>query len=332
MMMSQSLYRYLVQYYDTVKIDVMAPKWSLPLLKHMPEINQIFEIPLNHGTLALDKRYRLGKSLRKETYQQAIVLPNSFKSAIIPFFANIPQRTAWRGEMRYGIINDLRKLDKKAFPLMVQRYAALAFENKKIRDASELPNPLLWPRIMVSNEDKELALKTFFLKNPYPLIGFCPGAEFSLAKCWPDYHYATLAKKLIHCGYQIALFGSIKNRATGKEIRFSLTEDIQKYCHNLMGTTSLEEVISLIAACHAVVSNDSGLMHIASALSRPLVALYGPTSPNFTPPLSHQARVIRPVRGYHKIRQGNKKKDYHQSLIAIKPDQVFRTLSSLLVS
>ncbi len=137
MMMSQSLYRTLKAEYPSAEIDVMAPAWCRPLLARMPEVNQALAMPLGHGALALGERRRLGHALRANGYDRAYVLPNSFKSALVPFFANVPQRTGWRGEMRYGLLNDLRVLDKAAFPLMVQRYVALAYDKQRIQRAED---------------------------------------------------------------------------------------------------------------------------------------------------------------------------------------------------
>ncbi|MCG8708341.1 ADP-heptose--LPS heptosyltransferase RfaF [Brenneria sp. 4F2] len=330
MMMSHSLYRTLKAEHPEATIDVMAPAWCRPLLARMPEINQALAMPLGHGALALGERRRLGISLRAAHYDRAYVLPNSFKSALVPFFAAIPQRTGWRGEMRYGVLNDVRVLDKAAFPLMVQRYVALAYERERIHSAKDLPQPILWPQLQVSNEEIAEMTTSFKLNSRRPVIGFCPGAEFGPAKRWPHYHYAALANRLIERGYQVALFGSANDRTAGDDIRSALPEKLQQYCANLAGQTSLEQAVVLIAACHAVVSNDSGLMHVAAALNRPLIALYGPSSPDFTPPLSHQAEVIRLITGYHRVRKGDAEQGYHQSLIDIQPEQVLSALEKHL--
>ncbi|MWN05444.1 ADP-heptose--LPS heptosyltransferase RfaF [Gilliamella sp. Pas-s95] len=329
MMMSQSLYRTLKQLDSNNQIDVLAPAWCRALLNKMPEVNQAIAMPLGHGEFALAKRHEIGKSLRDNHYDQAIVLPNSFKSALIPFFAKISKRTGWKGEMRYGLLNDIRKLDKQAFPLMVERYVALAYPKNQIHSASDLPQPLLWPKLNVEQDEITQSLSTFTIAQDKPLIGFCPGAEFGPAKRWPDYHYAALADMLVQQHAKIIIFGSVKDRNVGEQIIAKMTHGDQ--CINLAGQTQLEQAVSLIAACKAIVTNDSGLMHVAAALDRPLVALYGPSSPDFTPPLSNKAEVIRLITGYQRVRQGDAEQGYHQSLIDIKPDNVFETLMKLIM-
>ncbi|EKY3198607.1 ADP-heptose--LPS heptosyltransferase RfaF [Cronobacter turicensis] len=332
MMMSQSLYRTLRARYPQAVIDVMAPAWCRPLLSRMPEVNEAIPMPLGHGALGLGERRRLGHSLRERRYDRAYVLPNSFKSALVPFFARIPHRTGWRGEMRYGLLNDIRTLDKQVWPLMVERYVALAYDKGVMQSAKDLPQPLLWPQLLVTDAEKSQTCAQFALSAERPVIGFCPGAEFGPAKRWPHYHYAELAKQLIDEGYQVALFGSAKDHEAGNEILAALSVEQQAWCRNLAGETQLEQAVVLIAACKAVVTNDSGLMHVAAALDRPLVALYGPSSPDFTPPLSHKAKVIRLITGYHKVRKGDAAEGYHQSLIDITPARVLETLNELLLN
>ncbi|KAA8997296.1 ADP-heptose--LPS heptosyltransferase RfaF [Affinibrenneria salicis] len=330
MMMSHSLYRTLKAEYPQAAIDVMAPAWCRPLLARMPEVNEALAMPLGHGALELGERRRLGVALRDNHYDRALTLPNSFKSALVPFFARVPVRTGWRGEMRYGLLNDLRTLDKAAFPLMVERYVALAYDRGRIPRAADLPQPLLWPQLRVEAEEIASALATFDLSDDRPMIGFCPGAEFGPAKRWPHYHYAALADQLIARGYRVLLFGSASDRQAGDDIRQALPSTARPDCINLTGQTSLDQAVVVLAACRAVVSNDSGLMHVAAALNRPLVALYGPSSPDFTPPLSHQAQVIRLISGYHRVRKGDAEQGYHQSLIDIQPDAVLSALMRYL--
>lgn len=332
MMMSQSLYRTLKAQWPQATIDVMAPAWCRPLLSRMPEVNQAIAMPLGHGALAIGERRKLGKALRANHYDRAYVLPNSFKSALVPWFAQIKTRTGWLGEMRYGLLNDYRKLDKSAFPLMVERYVALALDKTKVHCAKDLPQPLALPQLVVTEQEKVETAALFNVSAERPVIGFCPGAEFGPAKRWPDYHYAKLAEQLISEGHQILLFGSAKDNEAGEQIIQQLTEVARSHCLNLAGKTALDQAVILLAHCQAIVTNDSGLMHVAAALNRPLVALYGPSSPDFTPPLSDKARIIRLITGYHKVRKGDAEQGYHQSLIDITPQQVYTELESLLAA
>lgn len=332
MMMSHSLYQTLKQQYPHCDIDVMAPDWCKPLLARMPEVRQAITMPLGHGAFALGDRYRLGKALRNQ-YDMAIVLPNSLKSAFIPFFAKIPHRRGWKGESRYMFLNDLRS-NKKDYPMMVQRYAALGYDKGMVPSAEHLVYPI--PYLQVDPTHQATTLEKFnnqtALCQQRPAIGFCPGAEFGPAKRWPHYHYAKLADMLIKQGYAIRLFGSAKDEAVGEQIRQTLPPEKRDFCLNLSGQTSLNEAVDLITDCTAIVTNDSGLMHIAAAVKRPLVALYGPTSPTYTPPLSDQAVIIRLIEGgLIKVRKGKDSEEgYHQSLIDIQPEMVLEKLTELL--
>lgn len=128
MVMAQSLFMTLKQTRNNPLIDVVAPAWSLPLLARMPEVNQGIALPVKHKELGLARRWKLGRSLRRIGYDQAIVVPRSYKAALVPWFARIPRRTGYRGEMRYGTINDMRLLDKAVLFQTVQRYVALGRE------------------------------------------------------------------------------------------------------------------------------------------------------------------------------------------------------------
>lgn len=332
MMMSHSLYQQLKIQYPDCHIDVMAPNWCKPLLSRMPQVRNAIEMPLGHGALGIATRYRLGKTLRHQ-YDMAIILPNSLKSAFIPFFAKIAIRRGWKGESRYILLNDLRT-NKKDYPMMVQCYVALAFEQNAVPKAAEIP--VLTPYLTVDRAQQAATLKTFekqtALLGSRPIIGFCPGAEFGPAKRWPHYHYAKLAEMLIEQGYAVEIFGSAKDEEAGEQIRSALPPEQRAFCLNLAGQTSLNQAVDLIAHCTAVVTNDSGLMHIAAATGRPLVALYGPTSPTYTPPLSDKAVIIRLIEGdLIKVRKSKDSREgYHQSLIDITPQRVMEKLRALL--
>lgn len=332
MMMSHSLYQTLKCQYPHAEIDVLAPDWCKPLLSRMPEVRQALTMPIGHGSFAFVERYKIGKTLRNQ-YDMSIVLPNSFKSALIPLFAQIAVRRGWKGESRYFLLNDLRH-NKQDYPLMVQRYVALGYEKSAVPKAEDLTIPYPYLTLDIKQiEQTKLHFESILADSIHrPAIGFCPGAEFGPAKRYPHYHYAKLAERLIEQGYAIRLFGSAKDAEIGEQIRSALPESLRIYCVNLAGKTSLNQAVDLIGDCAAVVSNDSGLMHIAAALNRPLVALYGPTSPQYTPPLSEKAIIIRLIEGgLIKVRKGKDSEEgYHQSLIDIQPDMVLEKLATLL--
>ena len=287
MVMAQTLFQCLKQRHPDCAIDVLAPDWSRPILERMPEVREALSFPLGHGVLELAMRRRIGKALAGR-YDQAILLPNSMKSALVPFFAGIPLRTGWKGEMRYGLLNDVRKLDKDRYPLMIERFMALAYPV-----GAELPQPYPRPSLQIDPATREAALAHFGLTLDRPVLALCPGAEFGEAKRWPSEHYAKVAEAKIREGWQVWLFGSKKDHPVGEDIRSRLIPGLREEAVNLSGETSLAQAIDLLSCAASVVSNDSGLMHVAAALNRPLVAVYGSTSPQFTPPLAEQVEIIR---------------------------------------
>ncbi|QXG48148.1 lipopolysaccharide heptosyltransferase II [Pseudomonas viridiflava] len=287
MVMAQTLFQCLKQRHPECQIDVLAPEWSRPLLERMPEVRAALSFPLGHGALELATRRRIGKSLAGQ-YDQAILLPNSLKSALVPFFAGIKQRTGWRGEFRYGLLNDVRALDKERYPLMIERFMALAYDKN-----AELPRPYPKPSLQIDSATRDAALAKFGLTLDRPVLALCPGAEFGESKRWPAEHYAQVADARIREGWQVWLFGSQKDHPVGETIRENLIPGLREESVNLSGQTSLAEAIDLLSCADSVVSNDSGLMHVAAALNRPLVAVYGSTSPAFTPPLADEVEVVQ---------------------------------------
>ncbi len=265
------------------ELHVLAPAWSAPLLSRMPEVARTIANPFGHGEFNLAARRRLGRQLTREGYGQAIVLPNSWKSALVPFFAGIRKRTGYTGEARVGLLNDRRPLDKAALPLLAERYAALAEA-----PGAPLPRPLPLPRLTSVPAQQAAARATLGLPTDAVPIVFCPGAEYGPAKRWPARHYAELARRLAAPASPVWLVGSAKDAPVGDEIAGLA----QGAAMNLCGRTDLAQAIDVIASARLVVSNDSGLMHVAAALARPLVALFGSSSPAYTPPMSPTARIL----------------------------------------
>ena len=325
MMMAQTLFKLLKLRNPQVQIDVLASGWTRQLIACMPEVNQVIDMPLGHGKFGFGERRRLGQSLADKGYQQAIALPNSLKSAFIPFFAKIPLRTGWRGEWRYGLLNDVRVLDKKRYPLMVQRYAALALP-KDAAPLQEFP----FPELQVNTAPRAQLLTKFALQLDRPLLILCPGAEYGPAKRWPEHYFAEIADKKIRAGWQVWLMGSAKDHPVAESICTLLLDAERSHCYNLAGGTSLGEAIELMSCADLVLSNDSGLMHIAAALQKPLAVIFGSTSPEHTPPLGQQVSIISNKIECSPCFERECPKVHHKCLRELMPQQVMLALDELM--
>ena len=198
MVMAQVLFRYLRGVRPGILIDVLAPDWSAPLLRRMPEVRRAIPMPVGHGELRLAQRWRIGRALRGERYRQAIVLPNSLKSALVPCFAGIRRRTGWRGEMRYGLLNDLRVLDPEALPQMAQRFLALGMPR-----GATLPRHMPGPRLQADPSAAAAVVARLGLETGRDTLALCPGAEFGPAKQWPASYFAQFAADYLERGLSL---------------------------------------------------------------------------------------------------------------------------------
>jgi heptosyltransferase-2 len=269
MLMAQPMLARLREKHAGVRIEILAPPWVAPVARRMAEVDEVIEADLRHGALQLGDRWRLGRDLKKRGYDRAIVLPNTWKSALVPFFAGIPLRGGYVGESRYGILNLLYEM-KTEREAMTLHYARLS---EKPGTEPALPLPL--PALSFNPEAVKKTSTRFGITGPYTVL--CPGAEYGPAKRWP--YFRQLASKL---DSQIVLLGSASDRKEAEQIPG----------RNLAGQTTLDEAIDLISGAAMVVTNDSGLMHVAAATGTPQVALFGSSSPEHTPPLSPAARVV----------------------------------------
>ena len=261
--MAQPLLARLREKDPQAKVDLLAPEWVAPVARRMPEVDEVIAAPFRHGALQLGARWQLGRALKARGYDRAVVLPNTWKSALVPFFAGIPERIGYLGEMRYGLLN---RIYEKRDTSMRDHYARLAQS-----PAADLKQP----RLRVDSREIQAVRTKFGVSGPYAVL--CPGAEYGPAKRWP--YFQDLSSKLPLPALIIGSSGDLEasNGIPGK---------------NLVGRTTLDEAIALIAGAQIVVSNDSGLMHVAAALGRPQVALFGSSSPEHTPPQSPAARVL----------------------------------------
>ena len=263
-------------------VDVLAPRWCAPVYARMRGVRNIIENPIGHRELRLNERRTLAHKLRRSGYARALVLPNSFKSALIPWLARIPRRVGYVREARGVLLTDARRLDAKALPRLVDQFVALAAQPGELVPTPAAP--LLVPDVGNAAE----AIRVLGLSTHRPVAILCPGAEFGPAKRWPAEHFITLARRFIDSGYVVWLIGSPNDRVAADPIAAAIPE-----VRNVCGRTDLGTAIDLLATASIVVSNDSGLMHAAAAVGRPLVALFGSSSPEYTPPLSSLARVAK---------------------------------------
>lgn len=277
--LAQPLLALLRRKHPTARIEVLAAAWSAPLLGRMSEVDAVITNPFRHGDFSFAARRALGHRLASADFSHSYVLPNSWKSALVPYFARIPRRIGYQGESRYLLLNERHRLDPARHPQLAQRYAALA---------GPLPADLPQPRLNSTPEQQQAARKALGLLAAARPVVFCPGAEYGPAKRWPARHFAALARLVATPENPAWLVGSDKDAAVGDEIAAGAGGSAL----NLCGRSTLEQAIDLIASADGVVSNDSGLMHVAAALGRPLVALYGSSSPTYTPPLSPRARIV----------------------------------------
>src|SRR2546426_7299663 len=239
--MAQPLLARLREKLPGVEIDLLAPEWVAAVARRMPEVREVIAAPFRHGALQLRERWKLGRTLKLRGYDQAIVLPNTWKSALVPFFADIPLRSGYVGESRYGLLNLLYRKDGAAMP---QHYARLSEPPGK-----QAKEPLPAARLRAAPHEIEAVKRRYALPGSYAVL--CPGAEYGPAKRWP--YFKELSARL---ELPSVILGSANDAEAAQGIPGK----------NLVGRTTLDEAIDLLAGAAFVVSNDSGLMHVAAAL------------------------------------------------------------------
>jgi heptosyltransferase-2 len=267
-------------------IDVLTPSWCAPVFARMRGVRRVVESTVRHGELGWSQRRELARALREQRYARAVVLPNSWKSALVPWLARVPHRVGYRGEQRWGLINDVRRLDERAMPRLVDRFAALAAPAGE--RAAPAPPPVLIPNL--GNRSTHLAALALDVAPGVAIL--CPGAEYGPAKRWPAAQFSELAQKFVATDLRVWLIGSPNDAAIGRAIVEGAGE-AGRAIADLTGRTDLGTAVDLLSLASIVVSNDSGLMHAAAAVGAPLVALFGSSSPAYTPPLSPDATIAR---------------------------------------
>lgn len=323
--MAQPLLQLLKQRDQDCVIDILAPAWVAPVWRAMSEVAEVIEAPFQHGKLQLRERWRFARLLKQRGYREAYVLPNTLKFALIPWMAGIARRVGYRGEQRYGLINVMHHDDAVTPRAMVPFYAALA----------EAPVPTLtadrrWPRptLHIAPALSDEVCQSLALDAARPLYVFAPGAEFGAAKRWPEQHFASLAQRIHNSDTtsQIVLLGSPKDKSVCEAIAAEAP-----FVHNMAGVTTLAQAVALISKAKAVVSNDSGLLHVASACNRPVLAIYGPTDPDHAPPFSDRARSLSLRLACAPCRQRECPLGHHHCMQQLVPDMVEQALNQILL-
>lgn len=321
MVMAQPLFKLLRLREPETSIDVLAPSWSRPLLSRMPEVRSSLPLDLKHGQLGLLTRFREGRKLVGR-YRRAIVLPNSLKAALIPFHARIARRVGFVGEMRWGVLNDVRRLNKSALPRTVDRFLALGLER-----GDALPSPRPTPSLTAAPEQALARLTQWgIVHDGRPLLILCPGAEYGPAKRWPARHFAAVGRSLAKEGWQVLLLGSQKEA----DLCATVADQLGERCHNLAGRTTLEDAVDLLSLAKGVVCNDSGLMHVAAALGRPVVAVFGSSDPDHTPPVGPNAQVVSLKLPCAPCFKRHCPEQHRRCLEEISPDVVLKHLALLI--
>ena len=315
--------------YPNSKIDILASNWVAPVYRACSEVHEVIEAKFEHKKLQWNLRKQLAKVIEAKNYQACFVLPNSFKSALIPWLANIPFRIGYRGELRFGLINlALNNPSKVNRPPMVEHYLALS---QLLKDDESISLDRLVPKLNVSGAAKQQVEQKLQGANinSDSIYAICPGAEYGPSKRWPTKYFAVLAQQLIkqNSNNQIILLGSKSDHSLAQEITSQGQQ--ASNVHNWCGNTSLDEAIALIGMSKAVVSNDSGLMHIAAALQIPQVAIFGSSDPAHTPPLSDRAKIIWLNMSCSPCHKRVCPLGHLRCLKDILPEQVLATLNTL---
>ncbi|HIV14918.1 MAG TPA: lipopolysaccharide heptosyltransferase II [Candidatus Avisuccinivibrio pullicola] len=325
LIMAQSLFKVLKQQDPEGSLTVYAPKYLLPLLERMREVDDTITNPFAHGEFNLTARWADGRRLRQYGFDRVFVLPNSLKSALPAWFAGIPERIGFKGESRYLLLNRMRK-DKDAFPRMVERYVALAYP--EVKSAPDLPS-FDYPSLEVKAPSPEL-LERLGLDLSRPLLTLGCGANYGPAKLWPPEYFAKVCEFFIRRGGAVLGSGTKKDTPTVHAIMTYLPEDVLPYFHDISGKTSLTEALDLTGASAMAVCNDSGMMHTVAAAGLPQVCIFGSTSTGYTPPLSDKAICLESDEPCHPCFERTCRFGTYACLKKLTPEMVIAQMEKLL--
>lgn len=335
LVLSQSVYMALVR--QGAEVDVLAPEWAEALLARMPEVSTSYVMPAAHGELQLAARYRLGVKIRARRHNRAIILPRSLKSALVPWFARIPGRTGYRGEMRYGLINDMRPLHRDKMPRIVERFVYLTNNAAPGTSGEQTQTTVTPPALRVDEENRTYCMRKAGLTLKKRVLAMMPGAAYGPSKRWPPEYFAKVAAAYLNEDWQVWLFGAASDRVIADEIMRHIRqsdkaapEETRNNLFNLCGKTRLQDAVDLLSCASFAVTNDSGLMHIAAAVGCPLVAMYGATATEYTPPMVTPSQQMRHPIHCAPCWKRTCRYGHYRCLTEIKPDDVIREIRRIV--
>jgi heptosyltransferase-2 len=278
-----SVVRLLRQLDPARPVDIVSSTLCAPLADYMPGVRRAIVADLPRRRLGIAKQIELARALRAGGYGQALIMSRKWKAALAPALAGIPVRTGFIGEVRLGLLNDLR-FGERSLPRMIDQMGALALP----RSAAL---PAAWPLPELKVPAAELAAwqaRHGLAGERRPVVTLSPGAV-GAGKAWPPEHYAALAKALVRDGSSVWVLGGPGETAIAKQI----VESAGPRARDLTGA-DLRNAILALASADLSVTNDSGLMHVSAALGTPTVAIFGPTSPWHWKPLNPVAAILEP--------------------------------------
>jgi heptosyltransferase II len=259
-------------------VDLLTTSLCAPLVDYMPGVRAGVACDLPRSRLAVAQQWGLAAELRARGYGTALVLPRTWKSAIAPALAGIPERVGFFGEARFGLINQLR-WGEKALPRFIDKNAALA-----LPDGAPLPPEWPVPQLNVPTDETG----RWRLANGLgtgPAVALAPGSV-GASKRWT--YYPEAARLLAERGLDVWVVGGPGEKAQAEEIVAAGGARVR----DLTGT-NLRNGILAMAAASVAISNDSGLMHIAAAIGTPTMGIFGPTSPYHWAPLNGLAATVQ---------------------------------------
>jgi heptosyltransferase-2 len=309
--MSQTLLKRVKSENPTALIDILVNSTFKNLVERMPEINKAIILDCGHKELGFFKRLNLAKKI-KGNYDQSIVLSRSIKSALVPYLAKVPIRTGELGESRYLLINDLRKFTKENRRKTAFRYVSMYSKTEETLDEK------YYPELKLDSENIKALFKKYKLNLEKKIVIFAPGAAFGPSKMWPVEKFKELGEKL-NKDFFILILGSDKEKNIGDKIVTN------KNMVNLCGKTSITDATDLMHVSEFCVSNDSGLMHLASATNTKSISIYGATSPQLTPPLTKNKEIHYKGLPCSPCFEKICKYGHYNCLVEIQADDVFKS-------